>query len=60
LLPDNFGQVIWVEKSSFLLKFLVTWKILMLKNIQENVFPDAGKYLGSFENLRLPTKIIKV
>jgi hypothetical protein len=32
----------------------------MLKKIQDNFFPDAGKYLGSFENFRLPTKIIKV
>ncbi len=49
-----------LKKNSFLLKILVTWKILMLKNIQEIFFPDAGKYLGSFENFRLPTKIIKV
>jgi hypothetical protein len=30
------------------------------QKIQENFFRDAGKYLGSFENFRLPTKIIKV
>jgi hypothetical protein len=30
------------------------------QKIEEIFFPDAGKYLGSFENFRLPTKIIKV
>jgi hypothetical protein len=60
MLLNNFWQIIYVEKISFLLKNLATRKILMLEKDRGEIFLRMLQKIGSFGIFRVPQNVIKV